>query len=85
METEAMIVTVGSKGQVAFPANVLDALGVQPGDRIEIREGANGFTLHPRRIDLSKLGTLRDKIDPDHEPFDIQKFRSQPYDPSLRD
>jgi len=85
MDTEAMIVTVTSKGQVAFPARVLDALGVQPGDRIEIREGPNGFTLHPRRIDLSKLGTLRHKIGPDHEPFDIEKFRSQPYDPSLRD
>ena len=85
METKAMIVTVTSKGQVELPAKVLDALGVRPGDRIEIREGPNGFTLHPRRIDPTKLGTLRDKIDPYHEPFDIQKFRSQPYDPSLRD
>ena len=84
MKTEAMIVMVTSKRQVTFPTKVLDALGVQPGDRIEIREGPDGFTLHPLRIDLSRLGTLRDKIDPDHEPLDIEKFRSQPYDPSLR-
>ena len=80
-----MIVRVTSKRQVTFPAKVLDALGVQPGDQIEIREGPDGFSLHPRRIDLSRLTPLRGKIDPNHEPFDIQKFRSQPYDPSLRD
>ena len=80
-----MIVKVTSKRQITFPAGALDALGVQPGDRLEIREGPDGFTLHHRRINLSRLGTLRDKIDPDHEPFDIAKFRSQPYDPSLRD
>ena len=80
-----MIVKVTSKRQVTFPAKVLDALGVQPGDQIEIREGPDGFSLHPRRIDLSRLAPLRGKIDPNHEPFDIQKFRSQPYDPSLRD
>lgn len=80
-----MIVKITSKRQVTFPARVLEALGVKPGDQLELREGPDGFTLHPRRVDLSKLAPLRDKIDPDHEPFDIEKFRSQPYDPSLRD
>ena len=39
----------------------------------------------PRRIDLSMLGGLRDKIPPDHPPFDIDKFREEGYDPALRD
>jgi len=38
-----------------------------------------------RRVDLSRLGTLRDLIDSDHAPFDIEKVRTQPHDPSLRD
>ena len=80
-----MIVKITSKRQVTFPVRVLDAMGVKPGDHLEIQEGPDGFTLHPRRIDLSRLGLLRDKIDPNREPFDIEKFRSEPYDLSLRD
>ncbi len=80
-----MIVKITSKRQVTFPARVLDALGVKPGDHLEIKEGPDGFTLHPRRIDLSLLGGLRDKIPPGHPPFNIGKFREEGYDLSLRD
>ena len=80
-----MIVKITSKRQVTFPARVLDALGVGPGDQLELEEGACGFVLRPRRIDYSRLGTLRDKIPPGHPPFDIEAFREQGYDPSLRD
>lgn len=38
-----------------------------------------------RPIDYSRLGTLRSKIPPEHPPFDIKSFRSQVYDPALRD
>ena len=38
-----------------------------------------------RKVDLSMLGVLRDKIPPDHPPFDIDKFREEGYDPALRD
>ena len=80
-----MIVKITSKRQVTFPARVLDALGVGPGDQLELEEGPGGFVLRPRRIDDSRLGTLRDKIPPGHPPFDIEAFRKQGYDPSLRD
>ena len=80
-----MIVKVTSKRQVTFPARVLDAMGVKPGDQLELTEGPEGFILRPRRIDYTRLGTLRDKIDPGTPPFDIRKFRDQPYDPALRD
>ena len=80
-----MIVKITSKRQVTFPARVLDALGVGPGDQLEIVEGPDGFALKPRRIDLSRLGTLRDKIRRGRGTFDLQNFREQSYDPSLRD
>ena len=72
-----MLVKITSKRQVTFPKRVLDELGVGPGDQLELLEGPDGFTLRPRRIDLSKLGYLRDKIPPGTPPFDIRKFRDQ--------
>ena len=80
-----MIVKITSKRQVTFPAQVLDALGVAPGDQLELREGPDGFVLRARRIDYSRLGTLHDKIPPGHPPFDIGRFRKEPYDPAFRD
>ena len=77
-----MFVKVTAKRQVTFPKHVLDALGVEPGDQLELTESPDGFILRPRRIDLSLLGGLRDKIDPNAEPFDIRKFRDEGYDPS---
>ena len=76
-----MIVTITSKRQVTFPKHVLDALGVGPGDRLELQEGPDGFLLKPKRIDLSKLGGLADKIPPGTPPFDIRKFRDEGYAP----
>ncbi len=77
-----MIVKITSKRQVTLPVRMLDELGVGPGDQLEIQKGADGYILRarrldmrPRRLDVSKLGTLRDKIDPNAEPFDIRKFR----------
>ena len=77
-----MIVKITSKRQVTFPARVLHALGVAPGDRLELIEGPDGFTLKPRPVDLSRLGGLRAKISPDAAPFDIRKFRDEGYDPA---
>lgn len=80
-----MIVKITSKRQVTFPAHVLEAMGVGPGDRLEIVESPEGYLLKPRRIDHSKLGILKDLIPPDAPPFDIREFRDGTYDPALRD
>ena len=79
-----MIVKITSKRQVTFPARVLDALGVQAGDQLELEEGPDGYTLRPRRVDLTRLAPLRAKIRPGHPPLDLETFRSQPHRPSLR-
>ena len=80
-----MIVKITSKRQVTFPARVLDALGVGPGDRLELKEGPDGFILRPKRIDYSRLGTLHNKIRRGHGMFDLQAFREKAYAPALRD
>ena len=80
-----MLIRITSKRQVTFPKRVLDAMGVQPGDRLSLEEGPEGFVLRPQRIDLSKLGTARDKIRRGRGTFDLQAFRNEPHDPALRD
>lgn len=80
-----MLVRITSKRQVTFPARVLDALGVRPGDRIELREGPDGYLLRPRRIHYDRLGTLRGKLCSGQGAFDVGAFRDEPHDPALRD
>ncbi|MCY4482079.1 MAG: AbrB/MazE/SpoVT family DNA-binding domain-containing protein [Spirochaetaceae bacterium] len=80
-----MVVKVTAKRQVTFPAAVLEAIGVGPGDRLELHEGPDGFLLRPQRIDFDSLAPLRDKVRRDAGPFDLEEFRSQPHDPALRD
>ena len=80
-----MIVKITSKRRVTLPAHVLEAMGVGPGDRLEITEHEDGFLLKPKRIDYSRLGALKDLIAPDAPPFDIRKFREGAYEPALRD
>ncbi len=80
-----MIVKITSKRPVTFPARVLDAMGVKPGDQLELTEGPDGYLIRPRRIDYSRLGTLQNRIVPGHPPFDIHTFREQTYDPALGD
>ena len=80
-----MLVKITSKRQVTFPARVLETLGVGPGDRIELEESPDGYILRPQRIDHSRLGTLRTKLRRGHGTFDIESFREQPHEPSLRD
>ncbi len=80
-----MLIKITSKRQVTFPKRVLDAMGVRPGDRLSLEEGADGFLLRPQRIDLAKLAPVRDKIQRGRGTFDLQSFRNEPHDPALRD
>ncbi len=80
-----MLAKITSKRQVTFPAAVLAALGVGPGDRLEILESADGFLLRPRRVDRAKLAPLRGSLQPGTVPFDLHSFRNHAHEPSLRD
>jgi bifunctional DNA-binding transcriptional regulator/antitoxin component of YhaV-PrlF toxin-antitoxin module len=80
-----MLIKITSKRQATFPASVLDALGVKPGDRIELHEGPDGFVLRARRIDHSRLAPLRGKLRKGRGRFDLETFRGMPYDRALRD
>ena len=79
-----MLVRITAKRQITLPAHILDEMGVGPGDRMQLIEAPDGYLLRPRRIDYSRLGTLRAKISEKHSSVDIRKFREQPYDPGLR-
>ena len=79
-----MIVKITSKRQVTLPTHALDAMGVGPGDTHELIESPGRILLRPRRIDSSRLGSLRDKIPDGHPSFSIRTFREKPYDPALR-
>ena len=80
-----MFVTVTAKRQVTFPARVLVALGVKPGDRIALEESAAGFVLRPRHVDLTRLAPLRNKLARGKGSFDLETFRAKPRDRALRD
>ncbi len=81
-----MIVKVTSKRQITLPAQVLEALGVEPGDQLELKESDDGFILRRKRtIDYSSLAPLRDKIPPGYPPFDVHKFREEICAPKVWD
>ena len=80
-----MFVKITAKRQVTFPARVLEALGVKPGDRIELEEGPDGFVLRARRVDRARLAPLRGKLRRGIGTFDLEAFRNKPHDRTLRD
>ena len=79
-----MLVKVTSKRQVTFPESVLTALGAVPGAHLELQPRSDGFLLRPHSIDHSKLAPLREKIKTGHPSFELNRFRSESHDPSLR-
>jgi bifunctional DNA-binding transcriptional regulator/antitoxin component of YhaV-PrlF toxin-antitoxin module len=84
-DVRTMLIKVTSKRQVTFPAAVLDALGAAPGSHLEIQPRADGFLLRARGIDRSKLAPLRGMIKKGTKTFDVEAFREQRHEPSLRD
>ena len=83
--SRAILVKITSKHQITLPSHVLDRMDVGAGDQLQLIPGPDGYLLRPRRIDYSRLGTLREKIPRGHPPFDIRAFRDNPHDPALRD
>lgn len=84
-EIATMFVKITAKRQVTFPARVLEALGVKPGDRIELEEGPDGFVLRARHVDRARLAPLRGKLRRGKGTFDLEAFRNKPHDRTLRD
>lgn len=84
-EIAAMFVKITAKRQVTFPARVLEALGVKPGDRIELEEGPDGFVLRARHVDRARLAPLRGKLRRGEGSFDLEGFRNKPHARTLRD
>lgn len=80
-----MFVKITSKRQVTFPARVLEALGVKPGDRLELEESPHGYVLRARAVDRDRLAPLRGKLRRGRGTFDIEAFRGKPHARSLRD
>lgn len=80
-----MFVKITAKRQVTFPARVLDALGVKPGDRLDLEKGPDGFVLRARAVDLTRLAPLRGKLRRGKGTFDLEAFRGKPHDRALRD
>jgi len=80
-----MIVKLTGKRQITFPARVLEALGVKPGDRLDLEQRPDGFILRARRIDRTRLAPLRGKLPRGEGAFDLETFRDEPHDGTLRD
>ena len=80
-----MFVKITAKRQVTFPARVLDALGVKPGDVLELEKGLDGYVLRARAVDRTRLAPLRGKLRRGKGTFDLEAFRSKPHARSLRD
>lgn len=80
-----MLIKITAKRQATFPARVLEALGAQPGDRLELQEGPDGFILRVHRIDRSRLAPLRSKLRKGKGTFDPEAFRNTPHGRAFRD
>ena len=80
-----MFVKITAKRQVTFPARVLEALGAQPGDRLELLETPGGYVLRARAIDRGRLAPLRGKLRRGKGSFDLATFRDKPHARSIRD
>ncbi len=80
-----MTVKITSNRQVTLPARVLEALGVGPGDRLELVERPEGLLLRPCRVDAGRLAPLQDRLRRGRGTFDVETFRRQPHAFALRD
>ncbi len=79
-------IKITAKRQATFPAATLKALRVKPGDYLALIQDKDDWRLAPVGVDFSKLGTLKPKISPQLQPFDLAAWRSTAKDHArLRD
>ena len=76
---------ITAKRQVTLPARALEALGVKPGDRIDLEERPGGYVLRARHIDRTRLAPLRGNLRSGKGSFDLEGFRNKPHERALRD
>ena len=79
-----MLVKITAKRQVTFPSKVLQAMGVKPGDRLEVEAGPDGFILRPCVVDRSLLAPLRGKLKRGVGGLDLGTFRELAFQCSRR-
>ena len=83
-----MQITLTSKRQATFPAEVCKAMDLLPGSRLEIVPGStpHEWILRPFRISSDRLAPLRGKLQRGQGIFKIGRFRSASKDyAALRD
>ena len=51
-----MLIKITAKRQATFPAKVLEAMGVKPGDQLELSESPNGFIRLARKTPPFRAG-----------------------------
>jgi AbrB family looped-hinge helix DNA binding protein len=56
---EQIFTTVSSKGQMVIPARIREAMGIEPGTRIAVRQEGDRVILEPQTL-AAKLRILRE-------------------------
>jgi len=56
---ESVFATISTKGQLVIPASIRDAMGIEPGTRIAIRQEGGRVILEPQTL-AAKLHVLRE-------------------------
>jgi bifunctional DNA-binding transcriptional regulator/antitoxin component of YhaV-PrlF toxin-antitoxin module len=79
-------VRITAKRQATFPAATLKALGVKPGDYLQLTQEGPSWRLAPSGVDFAKLAPLRDRLPAGRAAFNLAKWRDTPKDHArLRD
>ena len=84
-EGRSVIRGLADGADVASTVACLDALGVKPGDRLELTQSPEGYLLRARTIDRSRLAPLQGKLRKGRGAFDLAEFRAKAHDRTLRD
>lgn len=83
-----MQITLTSKRQATFPAEVCEAMGVQRGSRLELLPGdkPDEWLIRPFRVRKELLAPLKNKIASGIPGFHLAEWREKPRDhAALRD